>query len=95
MKLGDARQTLEKEPNANYDLLVIDAFNSDAIPIHLLTKEAVELYLKKLKPDGVLMVHISNRHLNLVPVVGNIAKQLAKEGVEEGGVGGPDGPLVQ
>ena len=79
VKMGDARQTLEQEDDAKYDLLVVDAFNSDAIPIHLLTKEAVELYFRKLQPDGVLMVHVSNRHLNLVPVVGNIAKQLAKD----------------
>jgi SAM-dependent methyltransferase len=79
VKLGDARQTLEREEDAKYDLLVLDAFSSDAIPVHLLTKEAIQLYLKKLKPDGVLMVHISNRHLDLAPVVGNIAKELARE----------------
>ena len=74
IKLGDARLTLQREPDEKYDLLIVDAFSSDAIPVHLLTKEAVELYFRKLKPDGILVVHISNRHLELAPVVGNIAR---------------------
>ena len=79
IKLGDARQTLEGEDDGKYDLLILDAFSSDAIPVHLLTKEAIQLYFRKLNRNGVLMVHISNRHLDLAPVVGNIAKELAKE----------------
>jgi len=79
VKLGDARQTLEKEDDGKYDLLVLDAFSSDAIPVHLLTKEAIQLYFRKLNRSGVLMIHISNRHLDLAPVVGNIAKELAEE----------------
>jgi hypothetical protein len=74
--MGDARLSLEKQPDAKFDLLLMDAFSSDAIPIHMITKEAVELFFKKLKPGGILLVHISNRHLDLAPVVGNIAREL-------------------
>ena len=63
--LGDARLTLVEEPDGHLDVLVIDAFSSDAIPIHLLTREAVVLYMDKLAADGVLVMHISNRFLNL------------------------------
>ncbi|WP_331069338.1 fused MFS/spermidine synthase [Steroidobacter sp.] len=66
--LGDARLTLEGQPPQDFDLLAIDAFSSDAIPTHLLTNEAFELYFKHLGPDGVLAVHISNRFVDLVPV---------------------------
>lgn len=66
--LGDARLTLERQAPQAFDLLAIDAFSSDAIPTHLLTREAFELYFKHLKPDGVLAVHISNRYIDLVPV---------------------------
>ena len=57
-------------------MIVVDAFSSDAIPIHLLTKEAVELYFRKMTEQGILLVHISNRYLDLEPVVGNIAQRL-------------------
>jgi len=76
IRMGDARLTLELEPDNEYDLLVIDAFSSDAIPVHLLTEEAVEMYLKKLAPGGLLMVHLSNRHLQLGPVVAGTAEAL-------------------
>lgn len=66
--MGDARLVMEKQESPQYDVLVIDAFSSDAIPVHLLTKESFELYGKLLKPDGVLAVHISNRYLDLAPV---------------------------
>ena len=58
-----------------FDVLALDAFSSDAIPVHLLTKEAVAIYGKHLAPDGVLAVHISNRYLDLEPVVENVAKE--------------------
>lgn len=75
--LGDARVSLEhKIPDKKFDLLLMDAFSSDAIPIHLITKEAIDLYFRKLNDDGILLVHISNRHLDLAPVVGNIAREL-------------------
>lgn len=67
--LGDARQTLTKEPAGYFHYLVIDAFSSDAIPVHLLTVEALQLYLGKLAPDGILALHVSNRHMDLVSVV--------------------------
>ena len=74
--LGDARLTLAEEPDGHLDLLVIDAFSSDAIPIHLLTREAVTLYMDKLAEDGVLVLHISNRFLNLAPVLARIVEEL-------------------
>ena len=74
--MGDARMTLELEPDSQFDLLIIDAFSSDAIPVHLLTREAVEMYMKKLAPGGLLMVHLSNRHLLLAPVVAGTAEVL-------------------
>jgi SAM-dependent methyltransferase len=76
--LGDARLSLEREPPQNYDVLAVDAFSSDAIPVHLLTREAFELYFRHLQPGGVLAVHVSNRHLNLVPVVAMAAESLGK-----------------
>jgi hypothetical protein len=67
--MGDARLTLEREAPQGYDLLAVDAFSSDAIPVHLLTREAFAAYLRHLAPGGVLAVHVSNRYLNLPPVV--------------------------
>lgn len=66
--LGDARLTVAKEPPHSFDYLQIDAFSSDAVPTHLLTAEAVKLYLDKLTDKGVLAIHVSNRHLDLAPV---------------------------
>ncbi len=68
-KVGDARLTLSADPPASADLLVIDAFSSDSVPMHLLTREAFRLYRRKVAPGGLLMVHISNRYLDLMPVV--------------------------
>jgi SAM-dependent methyltransferase len=67
--LGDARLSLQKEPPQEFDVLAVDAFSGDAIPVHLLTREAFALYLRHLKPDGILAVHTSNTYLNLPPVV--------------------------
>ena len=72
--LGDARIALEREPPQNFDLLVLDAFGGDAIPLHLLTQEAFEIYLRQLKPDGVLAVHTSNDSLDLTPVIATLAE---------------------
>lgn len=69
MVLGDARLQLEREPAQAFDVLVVDAFSGDSVPIHLLTREAFAQYLRHLKPDGVLAVHITNRFLDLRPVV--------------------------
>lgn len=72
--LGDARLSMEHEPPQEFDLLALDAFSSDAIPVHLLTKEAFELYARHLKTNGLIAVHISNRYLDLQPVVRNLAR---------------------
>ena len=72
--LGDARLTMEREPPQKYDVLAIDAFSSDAIPVHLITREAMAIYLKQIKPDtGVIAFHVTNRFLKLAPVVKQIA----------------------
>jgi hypothetical protein len=71
--LGDARLALEDAPDGAYDIIYVDAFTSDAIPIHLITREAMALYLRKLAPHGIVVVHISNRHLELASVVTGIA----------------------
>lgn len=67
--LGDARLSMAREPIQRFDILVIDAFSGDAIPVHLLTREAFQIYWRHLKPDGVLALHISNHYLDLAPVV--------------------------
>ena len=67
--LGDARLTIAREPDHSYDLIVVDAFSSDAIPVHLLTADAIKLYASKLKPDGAVLLHISNRYLDLESVL--------------------------
>ena len=71
--LGDARLTLADTPNGHYDLIVMDAFSSDAVPVHLLTREAMALYLRKLAPGGLVGSHVMNRHLELPSVVAGIA----------------------
>ncbi len=72
--LGDARLSLADAPDEEYGIIAADAFSSDAIPIHLMTREAIDLYFDKLQSDGVLLMHISNRHLDLEPVLGNVAQ---------------------
>jgi SAM-dependent methyltransferase len=71
--LGDARLSLERNPPADLDILAIDAFSSDAIPVHLITTEALALYARNIKPDGVIAFHLTNRYLELVPVVNALA----------------------
>lgn len=73
--LGDARIMLAEVPDATYDLLVLDAFSSDAIPAHLVTREALDLYLAKTRDTGVIVFHISNRHLDLEPVLAALARE--------------------
>jgi Spermidine synthase len=77
--LGDARLSLEREPTQNFDVLAVDAFSSDSIPVHLLTVEAFRLYFRHLKQDGVLAVHVSNRYLDLKPIVELAARTLGKQ----------------
>jgi spermidine synthase len=74
--LGDARLQLEAESPQQFDVLVIDAFSGDSVPVHLLTREAFEQYARHLKPNGVLAVHITNRFLNLQPVIHTAAQKL-------------------
>jgi len=71
--LGDARLNLEREPPQKLDILVIDAFSSDSIPVHLITREALGVYLKHMAPDGIVAFHVTNRYLDLPPVVKRIA----------------------
>ncbi|MBM3571510.1 MAG: hypothetical protein FJX52_03980 [Alphaproteobacteria bacterium] len=92
---GDARLSLAREPDRSFSLLVLDAFSSDAIPAHLLTLDAFELYRRKLRPDGALLVHVTNRYLDLEPVVTRAARALglsvmAARDYEETRVGGGD-----
>ncbi len=69
LALGDARLSLEREPPQNFDVLAVDAFSSDAIPVHLITSEAIAIYQRHMKRGGVIAFHVTNRYLDLVPVV--------------------------
>ena len=77
--LGDGRLSLEREVNQGYDVLILDAFSSDAIPMHLLTREAFEVYLRHLKPDGILAANMSNRHVDISPVLKQFAEHFGLE----------------
>jgi spermidine synthase len=79
--IGDGRLLLEQETDQHYDLLVVDAFSSDSIPVHLLTIEALQLYFRHLKPDGILALHISNLHLDLAPVIDRMRSALNKRAI--------------
>ena len=72
--LGDARLTLERDAPEKFDVLAVDAFSSDSIPVHLITREALAVYLRHMKPGGIIAFHVSNRFLNLGPVVGQLAR---------------------
>ncbi|MBK7929817.1 MAG: fused MFS/spermidine synthase [Bryobacterales bacterium] len=74
--LGDGRMALERERPNHFDLLVVDAFSGDSIPVHLLSREALQLYLTHLQPGGVLAMHVSNLHLRLAPVVEGVGRTL-------------------
>jgi SAM-dependent methyltransferase len=71
--LGDARLSLASEPPQNFNVIVVDAFSGDAIPVHLLTREALALYRRHLRPDGIMVLHVSNQYIDLEPVVAGIA----------------------
>jgi SAM-dependent methyltransferase len=77
--VGDARLSLERDPPQQFDVLAVDAFSGDAIPVHLITREALAVYLRQVKPDGIVAFHLSNRFLKLIPVVARLAKE---QGVE-------------
>jgi SAM-dependent methyltransferase len=88
--LGDGRLQLRDAPDAAFDLLFMDAFTSDAVPVHLLTREALQIYLRKLAPGGLLIVNIANRYLSLNPALGNLAADLGLEGRAQSGYGDYD-----
>ncbi len=92
--MGDARLSMEREIAAGelqaFDLLALDAFSSDAIPVHLLTREAFEIYLAHLAPEGILAIHISNRYLDLAPVVERLADHFGLEIVSVNDSGGDE-----
>ncbi len=75
--VGDGRLLLSQEPPQDYDVLAVDAFSGDSIPVHLLTREAMNLYRRHLKPDGILAMHISNTHLDLRPIVARLAQEMS------------------
>ena len=79
MVLGDARLSLDREAPQQFDVLVADAFSGDAVPIHLLTREAFANYFRHLKPDGVLAIHVTNRFLDLAPVVKAAAESFGRQ----------------
>ena len=79
--LGDARLSLAQAPDSAYDYIILDAFSSDAIPVHLVTREALQLYLRKLAPGGSIAFHISNRYLDLQPVIVEIARDARVAGI--------------
>jgi spermidine synthase len=76
--MGDARLSLERQPPQHFDVLAVDAFSGDSIPTHLLTTEALRLYFRHINPGGILAVHISNRYLELEPVVQGAAARIGK-----------------
>ena len=77
--MGDARLSLEREPDQHFDVLVVDAFSGDSIPVHLLTREAFDVYMRHLQPEGVLAVHVSNKYLDLSPPVAALARRFGRE----------------
>jgi hypothetical protein len=87
--LGDARLSLSRETNASYGLIVLDAFSGDAIPVHLLTREALRIYLAKLADGGLIAFHISNNYLDLEPAVGELARDAGLVGLDQNEVSIP------
>jgi hypothetical protein len=87
---GDGRLALEREPTASFDDLVLDAFSGDSIPVHLLTREAFRTYFRVLRPDGEIAIHITNRFLDLAPVVRAVAASLGRQVIEVRSEADPD-----
>lgn len=81
--VGDGRLELAKAPDHHFGLIILDAYSSDSIPFHLLTREAMELYLSKLTKDGLLAFHISHRYLKLEPVLGNLCRKMNLNGLTQ------------
>jgi hypothetical protein len=81
--MGDARLTMERQQLAEgerYGILVIDAFSSDSVPVHLITREALSLYLDRIRPDGLILFHVSQRYLDLAAVLANLAAETGLTG---------------
>jgi spermidine synthase len=78
---GDARLSLEREPNQHFNVLAVDAFTGDSVPVHLLTVQAFRLYFRHLTPNGVLAINVTNAYLNLAPVIARAASALGKSAV--------------
>ncbi len=93
--LGDARLTLGREPDGSFDLIVLDAFSGDAIPVHLLTREALRLYLDKLADGGLIALHISNAYLDLGPAIAALARDVGLAGLERQETSVPENELAQ
>ena len=82
VKVCDGRIGLTREPpDERFDAIIVDAFSGDAIPTHMMTREALELYFRKLKPGGAAAFHITNKYLNLYPVLARIANEIGKQAV--------------
>ncbi len=81
--IGDGRLSIAREPDAAFDLIIVDAFTSDAVPVHLLTREALELYVRKLAPGGRIAFNVSNRYLDLAAVIDATARELGLETLEQ------------
>ncbi len=92
LAMGDARLSLEHEAPQNFDALLLDAFSGDSVPVHLLTREAFEIYQRHLHPNGIIAVHITNKYLNLAPVVERLAKEFGylttRQCIDPGGLAG-------
>jgi hypothetical protein len=91
---GDGRLALEREPAGSFDVLVLDAFADDSIPVHLMTKEAFQLYFRLLRRDGVLAIHLTNRYVDLAPVVEGLAQALHKDVAIVHSAGQPPGEPI-
>jgi spermidine synthase len=79
--LGDGRLSLERETSQQFDVLAMDAFSGDSIPMHLLTRQAMEIYLRHLKPGGVLVFQATNRFINIAPIVASLAREFGMAAV--------------
>jgi hypothetical protein len=86
--IGDARRMLAREPDGRFDLILVDAFSSDTIPVHLITRDAMAMYRRKLAPHGVVLMHVSNRYLELASVVAGVAAADGLRSWESGGENG-------
>ena len=79
--IGDGRLSIEKSPDNEFDVLMLDAFNSDSIPAHLVSREAVQMYLKKLKPNGLILFHVSNRYMDVESLVSAVSLDVGLQGL--------------